>query len=444
MPEIRTVNPFTEEVLETYEGDSLEDIKNKVSAIRAAQYDWKKDIDERLNYFKNTLKPNFEKNLDELATTMTREMGKPISQSKAEVKKSILLIDYLVENSKKFLENEYVKTEAKDSHVRFDPLGVIMSIEPWNFPTWQAVRAAMPAMMSGNGVILKHASMVSGTSLMLKEIFDSPLFNSTISRGETASSAIKYIDGIAFTGSTEVGQKIAAEAGKELKKVVMELGGSDPFIVMKSADLDFAAKNAAFGRLQNNGQSCIASKRFIVQDDVYDEFYGKLKEEFSKVRVGDPMDSSTFLGPLSSSSQRATVLKQVDALSGTSQVEVLGGGSGNIVPPTIVRTDLEYQEEIFGPVAIVKKFRTDDEAVKIANETPYGLGSSVWAEPEDAERLIPDINAGMVFVNKVVSSDPRLPFGGVKKSGLGRELSRYGLLEFTNIKTVWVEGKSGK
>ena len=443
MSEIKTVNPFTEEVLETYKSESLEDIQRKVSSIRDAQAEWKKDIEERLNYFKKTLKPNFERNQEELAKLMTSEMGKPISQSRAEGKKSISLIDYLIGNSKNFLENEQIGTEAMDSHVRFDPLGVIMSIEPWNFPSWQVVRAVMPALMSGNGVILKHASQVSGTSLKLKEIFDTPLFDSTITRGETATSAIKYVDGIAFTGSTEVGQKIAAEAGKELKKVVMELGGSDPFIVMKSADLDYAAKNATFGRLQNNGQSCIASKRFIVQEEVYNEFYEKLKDEFSKVRIGDPMDSGTFLGPLSSSSQRSTVLKQVDDLSGTSEIEYLGEKSGNIVPPTLIRTDVSYQDEIFGPVAIVKKFRKDSEAVRMANETPYGLGSSVWADPDDARGIIPDINAGMVFVNKVVSSDPRLPFGGVKKSGLGRELSRYGLLEFTNIKTVWIDGKSG-
>ncbi len=442
MPEIKTVNPYNDEVLETYSSESLEDIKSKVALIRKEQVDWKKDIDERLNYFKKTLKPNFERNADELSRLMTLEMGKPISQSTAEVKKSIWLIDYLLENSKKFLETETIKTEAMDSHVRFDPLGVIMSIEPWNFPTWQVVRAVMPALMSGNGVVLKHASQVSGTSLKLKEIFDSPLFDSVIAKGETATEAIKYVDGVAFTGSTQVGQKIASEAGKELKKVVMELGGSDPFIVMKSADLENAAKNAAFGRLQNNGQSCIASKRFIVHEDVYDEFYGKLKDQFSRVRIGDPSDSETFLGPLSSSTQANTVLKQIDGLSGSSKIEYIGEKSGNIVPPTLIRTDVDYQDEIFGPVALIKKFRTDGEAVSMANETPFGLGSSVWGDPEEARKIIPEINAGMVFVNKVVSSDPRLPFGGVKKSGLGRELSRYGLLEFTNIKSVWIDGKS--
>lgn len=444
MSQIKTINPFTNEEIETYESESVEDIKSKVLKIREHQRTWKKNIDDRIDYFKNTLKPNFEKNLDELARMMTLEMGKPISQSIAEVKKSIMLIDYLVSNSKKFLENEIVKTEAKDSHIRFDPLGVIMSIEPWNFPTWQVVRAAMPAMMSGNGVILKHASSVSGTSLKLQEIFDTPLFRSTLTNGQTALSALKYVDGVAFTGSTEVGKKIAEEAGRNLKRVVMELGGSDPFIVMKSADLDYAAKNATFGRLQNNGQSCIASKRFIVHEDIYDEFYSKMKEEFSKVEIGDPMDAKTFLGPVSSSMQKNAILKQIDGLSGKSKIEVVGSESGNIIPPTLIKINHAYQDEIFGPVALIKKYRTDEEAIQMANETPYGLGSSIWADPEEARKLIPDIEAGMVFVNKVVASDPRLPFGGVKMSGLGRELSRYGLIEFTNIKTVWVEGKSGK
>ena len=441
---IRIVNPFTEEEIGTYESETVEDIRTKIQHIKEHQKVWKNDIDERIDYFRTTLKPNFEKNLDELARTMTAEMGKPISQSLAEVRKSIKLIDYLVSNSKEFLRNESIDTEAIDSHVRFDPLGVIMSIEPWNFPTWQVVRAAMPALMSGNGVILKHASSVSGTSLKLQEIFDTQLFGSTITDGQTAFSAIKYVDGIAFTGSTEVGTRIAEEAGRHLKKVVMELGGSDPFIVMKSADLDYAAKNAAFGRLQNNGQSCIASKRFIVHEGIYDEFYTKLKDEFSRVEVGDPMDANTFLGPVSSSSQRNTIMKQIDDLSGKSKIEVIGQESGNIIPPTLIRTEHAYQDEIFGPVAIVKKYTTDDEAIKMANETPYGLGSSIWADPDDARKLIPEIDAGMVFVNKVVASDPRLPFGGVKKSGLGRELSRYGLLEFTNIKTVWIDRKSGQ
>ncbi len=444
MSKITTVNPYTDVEIQSYGSETLDDIKGKISRMRREQKEWRLDIDERLNYFKNTLKPNYERNSEKLAHIMTEEMGKPISQSRSEVKKSIWLIDYLVENAKEFLETEQVKTEARRSYVRFDPLGVVMSIEPWNFPSWQVVRAAMPALMSGNAVLLKHASAVSGTSKMLEEIFDSPVFHSTIARGATASSAIPFVDGIAFTGSTIVGTSIATEAGKNLKKTVMELGGSDPFIVMKSADLDFAAENATFGRLQNNGQSCIASKRFIVHEDIYDDFHEKMKHKFSEVKVGDPMNDGTFLGPVSSSSQRKTVVGQIGELSTSSKVESFGDASGNVLPPTIIETKEEYQDEIFGPVAILRKYKTGEDAIRIANETPFGLGASIWGEPEEAEKLAPFIDAGMVFVNKVVASDPRLPFGGVKKSGLGRELSRYGLLEFTNIKSVWVDGRSAK
>lgn len=443
MSEITTVNPFTNEVLERYEKQSLDSIKNEITKIREHQKEWKRDIDERIDYLRNVLRPNLEKHLDEIARQMTLEMGKTISQSKTEVQRCIDLIGYYVDNAKKLLEIELVKTEAKDSYIRFDPLGVIMAIEPWNSPSLQAVRAAVPALVAGNGVILKHASIVSGSSRMLERVFDSPLFKSVVTDGPTALSAVKFVDGIAFTGSSETGAKIAEEAGRNLKKVVMELGGSDPFIVMKSADVGFAAKNATRGRLRSAGQSCIASKRFIVHEDVYDEFYSKLKDEFSSVIIGDPMEPNTFLGPVSSTSQKNIVMRQINDLSTRSKIDVLGKSSGNIIAPTIIRIEEQYQEEIFGPVALLKKYKTNEEAVRMANETPYGLGSSIWGEPEDTDELIPNIEAGTVYVNKVVTSDPRLPFGGVKKSGIGRELSRYGLLEYTNIKSVWVEGRQG-
>jgi len=311
---------------------------------------------------------------------MTREMGKPISQSIAEVKKSIRLIDYLIDKAHEIFDPEYIKTEAKKSYVRFDPLGVIMSIEPWNFPVWQVARAAFPALMAGNGVVLKHASIVTGTSLKIQELIDLPVFKSLIVDGKTASSLIKYVDGVAFTGSTPTGAKIAEEAGRNLKKIVMELGGSDPFIVLKSADLEKAAKNAVLGRLQNNGQSCIASKRILVHEEVFDEFSKKFEEEMSKVTIGNPLDEKTYLGPLSSKEQVETIRKQISELKPVSNVIKLGEEKGNIIPPTIVITDMNYQEEIFGPVAILKKFRNNEMAIEMANETPFGLGTSIWGE----------------------------------------------------------------
>ena len=258
-------------------------------------------------------------------------------------------------------------------------------------------------------------------------------------RGSSAFDAIKYADGVSFTGSTEIGAKIAEEAGRHIKKVVLELGGSDPYIVLASANLDEAVKNCAFARMQNNGQSCIASKRFIVNEKVFDAFHEAMKVNFSIVRIGDPLDKNTFLGPLSSTEQKKTVSDQVAELRHLGEVEVLATREdGNFVPPTIACTNALYDREVFGPVAILKKFSTNDDAVKLANETPFGLGASVWGESEEAEQLVPYIEAGMVFINKIVASDPRLPFGGVKKSGLGSELSRYGLLEFTTKRSVWV------
>ena len=433
-----TRDPYSGKVLETFESDSRENALNKIRKSREAQRAWKANIDDRIGYFREVIKPNFEKNTDELTTIMTEEMGKPISQSISEVKKSIKLLDYLIENAREIYASEEIKTDASRSYIRFDPLGTIMCIEPWNFPVWQVARAAFPAMIAGNGVVLKHASIVTGVSLKLQEIIDSPLFQSLVVDGKTATSLIKHVEGVAFTGSTPVGASIAAEAGKELKRVVMELGGSDPFIILDSADLSKAAKAAAIGRLQNNGQSCIASKRFLIQEKVYSDFKQLVEEEFSKVAVGDPMKKETYVGPLSSEDQKRSVDTQIKYLQSKGKVKFFGEGNGNIIPPIIAELDENYQEEIFGPVAVLRKFDSEDEAVRIANETPFGLGTSIWGEKSDAEMMVGNIEAGMVFVNSIVFSDPRLPFGGIKKSGLGRELSKYGSREFTNMKTVWI------
>lgn len=436
---ISTFNPYTLEKLRDYAEESETEIVGNIHKIREAQKDWKRDLDLRIQYLRDELKPGLEREKKAFAELMSSEMGKPVSQSIAEVEKCIKLVDYVADNSKKFLENEEINTEASKSYVRFDPVGVVMIIMPWNFPMWQVMRAAIPAMVAGNGVVLKHASIVTGTSLKMNEVFDSPVFKSVVTRGSGALSLIRHVDAVSFTGSTQVGSRIAQEAGREIKKHVLELGGSDPFIVLRSADVEDAAKNASLGRLQNNGQSCIASKRFIVHEDIFEEFHKRLKDEFSSVVAGDPLDLKTTLGPLSSPEQTKTVMDQIVELKKLGDVEMLGIQNGGYVPPSIALARGEYNEEVFGPVAILKKFRLKDEALRLANETPFGLGASVWGDPEEAELMAPEIEAGMVFVNKIVTSDPRVPFGGVKKSGVGRELSRYGMLEFTNIKTVWVK-----
>ena len=421
-----------------YKEDSLEDIKTKIADLRKAQQLWKVDIAERVTKLREVRK-RFEASVKELAQLMSTEMGKPVSQSEAELKKCLWTIDYIADNAEEMLAPEQVKTEAKKSYVRFDPLGVVFLIMPWNFPAWQFIRAAIPAMAVGNGVLLKHASIVSGTSLKLQEIIGLDVFKSTVARGPVALEAIKYADGVSLTGSTEVGEMVAAEAGKQLKKVVLELGGSDPYIILDGSNLDQAVKNCVYARMQNNGQSCIASKRFIVQDSIFEQFYKGMKEEFSKVKIGNPLDSNTFLGPLSSKEQKDIVVEQVKKLKTIGRVEELAQGlGGNFIPPTVARVEPLFDEEVFGPVAVLKKFKTANEAVTIANETPFGLGASIWGDAEAAEKLVPSIEAGMVFINKVVASDPRLPFGGVKKSGIGSELSRYGLLEFTAKRTIWV------
>ena len=436
---VQTTNPYTAEKLNEYSTENIAAIKNRVGGLRNYQREWKKDIDLRIDYMKNTVKFNLMKLEGELSRSMTSEMGKPITQSVAEIRKCITLIDYFVENARKFLEPEMVGTEALKSYVRFDPVGVVELIMPWNYPLWQVMRAAIPALIAGNTILLKHSSIVSGTSMLIQEVMESPAFVSVIASGSEALSAIEFTDGVSFTGSSSVGSMICERAGKTIKKMVLELGGSDPFIILKSAEVDKVATQAMLGRLQNAGQSCIASKRFVVHEDIYDDLKSSLEQQFSSVAMGDPMKEKTFLGPLSSSQQTAIVRKQVDKLKSIGTVNELGDVSGNLFPPVIAEVDEPYNDEIFGPVAVLKKFRNIDEALQIANETPFGLGCSIWGDPDEAELLAPSIDAGMVFINKIVTSDPRVPFGGVKMSGFGRELSRYGLLEFTNIKTTWIE-----
>ncbi|MCL5881815.1 MAG: aldehyde dehydrogenase family protein [Candidatus Thermoplasmatota archaeon] len=436
---ITTVNPYNQEKLGEYEEYDDDRVDRILSGLREAQKTWKKDIDVRIDYFRTVLKPNLIKRKEELARLMTEEMGKPISQSLSEIDKCIRLVDYAIEDYPHFLEPETIRTEGKKTYVRFDPLGTVLLIMPWNFPLWQVMRGTVPAMLAGNAVLLKHASIVTGTSLMIEDIFSSEQFRSLIVSGSRVGKIIPKVEGVSLTGSSGAGKSVAQEAGKNLKKVVLELGGSDPFIVMKSADVHQASENAVFARMQNNGQSCIASKRFIVHEDIFQEFADEIAGKFASVRIGDPLDKSTFLGPLSSMEQTKTVRSQIENLSGIGKVSSFGEYSGGIVPPTIAQISGKYDEEVFGPVAILTKFRTDQEAIALANDTPFGLGASIWGDSDEAERIVPEIEAGMVFVNKIVASDPRVPFGGVKQSGIGRELSKFGTREFTNIKTVWID-----
>lgn len=436
---IETFNPYNGSRIGNYEEDSDDVVRNIFKQVNEVQLQWSKSIDDRIAFLKEEVIPRFKKEKENLARIMSSEMGKPISQSRAEIDKSIKMTEYFCEMGKKFLGDQIIETEAKKSYVRFEPLGTIYLVMPWNFPLWQFMRAAVPAMVAGNGIVLKHASIVTGSALKMEEIFDTPLFRVIKVPGSKALSAVKYSDGISFTGSEKAGSALASEAGKHIKKAVLELGGSDPFIVLDDADLEEAAKQSSYARLQNNGQSCIASKRFIVSKSISSQFYDLMKENFHKSVIGDQLQDKTFIGPLSSANQAETVRNQIKELQKVGKVETMGESSGNIVAPTIVKTDFSFQDEVFGPVAIFKEFSTLDEAAMIANETPFGLGASIWGSQEKAEKLIPNVKSGLVFVNKVVASDARLPFGGVKKSGYGRELSKFGILEFTNFRTVWIQ-----
>ncbi len=396
-----------------------------------------------------------EKEKDECAHLMTLEMGKPLKAAVAEALKSATGCRYYSENAEKFLADEIVETGARHSFIRYLPIGPVLAIMPWNFPFWQVFRFAAPALMAGNVGLLKHASNVPQCALKIEDILRRAGFAEGVFQTLLIGSG--PVDGIlndsrvvaaTLTGSEQAGIQVGVSAAKRIKKVVLELGGSDPFIVMPSADLELAVSTAVDARVQNNGQSCIAAKRFIVAEKIADEFERKFVKRMQELRVGDPFDESTQLGPLANadavSSLDADVKKTV--LAGA---RVLTGGHpiqrpGNFYAPTVLthvpKDSPAYKEEFFGPVASIFRVKDVNQAIAIANDSRFGLGASAWTnDPVETERFINELDAGMVFVNKMVASDPRLPFGGVKYSGHGRELAEFGIREFMNIKTVYIQ-----
>jgi succinate-semialdehyde dehydrogenase/glutarate-semialdehyde dehydrogenase len=395
-----------------------------------------------------------EERTDAYAERITREMGKPIREARAEVKKCAWVCHHYAEHTAAYLAPEEVESDAGRSYVAFQPLGPVLAVMPWNFPFWQVFRFAAPALMAGNAGLLKHASNVPGCALDIEEVFRSAGFPAgafqTLLIG--ASEVARVIEcpqvrAVTLTGSDAAGRKVAEKAGNRLKKSVLELGGSDPFVVLEDADLEEAARTASLARCQNSGQSCIAAKRFIAVAPVFDRFRDLFRAEMEALVVGDPMDEATQVGPQAREEFLDDLHRQVqDSVRAGARV-LTGGeplkGPGYFFPPTVL-TDVGpgqpvYDEEVFGPVAPV--IRADDEAdaLRIANDTLFGLGGSVWtADPARGEAFASGIQAGAVFVNGLVKSDPRLPFGGVKQSGYGRELGPWGIREFTNIKTVWI------
>jgi succinate-semialdehyde dehydrogenase/glutarate-semialdehyde dehydrogenase len=452
---IATINPATGEVLKTFEPLSAAQIEQKLQlAASAFRKHRRTPFAERASNLMRAAEI-LEKEKDECAHLMTLEMGKPLKSAVAEAMKCAGGCRYYAENGEKFLADEIVETGAKRSFIRYLPLGPILAVMPWNFPFWQVFRFAAPALMAGNVGLLKHASNVPQCALKIEDILRRAGFAEGVF--QTLLIGAGPVDGIlndprvvaaTLTGSEQAGIQVGVSAAKRIKKVVLELGGSDPFIVMPSADMDAAVTTAVDARIQNNGQSCIAAKRFIVSEKIADEFERRFVKRMQDLRVGDPFQESTQLGPLASAdavtSLDADVKKTVAA-----GARVLTGGHplklpGNFYAPTVL-TDIPkespaYKEEFFGPVASVFRVKDIDEAIQIANDSRFGLGASAWTnDPVETERFINDLDAGMVFLNKMVASDPRLPFGGVKFSGHGRELAVQGIREFVNIKTVWIQ-----
>lgn len=449
---IQTINPATEQVLAEYEAISEDQVDEEVKHSRLVfEQIWKKfDVSERAKLFRN-LSSMLLQRKKEYATIITNEMGKPISESLKEIEKCSWVCNYYADNGKKFLERERIETDAKDSYVQFDPLGVIGCIMPWNFPFWQVLRFCVPALIAGNTVVLKHSSVCINAGNAIQEAFEYAGFPKGVLRhmqgnyliGEALAKS--NVDAVSITGSTETGKRVAEIASQNLHKFILELGGSDPFIVLKDADIEKAAKVGVTSRFLNNGQSCIAAKRFIVEHEVVEEFTNKFLENVHGQILGDPMDTKTTIGPLVRDNSRNVIMNQIgrSALRGA---KVLLGGDipsmkGFFFNPTVlsnVKPDMPIsKEEVFGPVAPIISARDHVEAIRFANDTEFGLGASIWSEHFASENnLAKEVEAGMVFVNSMVTSDPRIPFGGIKNSGIGRELSDYGLKEFVNIKSV--------
>jgi len=449
---ITTVNPATGQAIRTWQTMDQGQVMDIARAAHLAFGSWRKlPVAERTPYF-GKLAAVLRENRNEWAALITAEMGKPLAEARAEVEKCAWMTDVYAENASRWLADEQVEADGFRHLVTFQPLGVIFSIMPWNYPFWQALRFAVPGLLAGNTSLLKHASNVTGCAFAIEDAFvragfPKDVFRTIVPDHETVSALIAddMIQGVSLTGSTQVGRHIGAEAGRHLKKVVLELGGSDPFIVLDDADIEFAARGAVTGRMLTAGQSCIASKRFIVVSAVADAFTARFTELMSRMKVGDPTDESTEVGALVNEAAVAELEGQL-AQSVELGAKVLCGGTrlpgpGCFFPPTVVsgcRPGMRLvDEEVFGPIAPIIVVADDAEAVALANASEFGLGGSVWtADLERGANLALQIESGTLFVNSITKSDPRMPFGGVKNSGLGRELSHYGLKEFVNVKGV--------
>jgi len=455
---IATINPATGKVEKTFEplSDAQIEVKLQTAADTFAKYRHV-PFAERARMMQKAAEI-LEKDKENFARVMTTEMGKTFRSAVDEAAKCAWVCRYYAENAQKFLADEVVETTASRSYIRYQPLGAVLAVMPWNFPFWQVLRFAAPALMAGNVGLLKHASIVPQSALLIEDVFRRAGFPpgafQTLLIGSNKVDRVlgdARVMAATLTGSEGAGIEVGIGAAKRIKKVVLELGGSDPFIVMPSANLEVATATAVKARIFNNGQSCIAAKRFIVVESIADKFEGLFAEKMGALKVGDPFDEKTDVGPMSTADGLADldrdVKKTVEA-----GAKILTGGKpldrpGYFYAPTVLtnipKGSPAHKEELFGPVASVFRAKDVDDAIRIANDSRFGLGASAWTnDANERERFINDLESGMVFINRMVASDPRIPFGGVKWSGHGRELGAHGIREFTNIKTVWIEEAS--
>jgi len=452
---VKSINPATNDLIKEYTEYSFQKVETIIDEVNSEFYRWRKtSFSERSNLM-HKVADKLREDVEEFSKLITLEMGKPIKESRAEVEKCAWVCDYYAENADTFLENEIIETDASKSYIAYDPIGVVFAIMPWNFPFWQVFRFLVPTLTAGNTALLKHASNVSGCALAVEKIlqdvgFPKNVFRTLLIQSNVVENVIidKRIVAVTLTGSELAGSSVAEVAGKSLKKVVLELGGSDPFIVLDDADINNCVDTAITARFMNAGQSCIAAKRFIVLKSRTDEFTTKIVQKVKSLILGNPIEETTQVGPLAKIQFIDEIHNQVVNSVDLGAKLLIGGelpiGKGNYYPPTVL-SDVKsgmpvFKEETFGPVLSIISVNDVDEAIRVANDSEFGLGASIWTNNlKKAEPIARKIESGSVFVNGMVKSDPRLPFGGVKKSGFGRELFYLGIREFVNVKTIWIK-----
>jgi len=453
---MQSINPFSGQIIAEYQEYSFTKVEEIISQVDQAFQSWKlTSFDQRAICMKNLQAKLIEKK-EELAGIIVSEMGKVKREAIGEIEKCALVCAFYAENAESFLKNEPIKTEASESYISYQPIGTVLAVMPWNFPFWQVFRFLSPALMAGNTGVLKHASNVSDCALAIEQLvresgFPEDVFRTLLFGSRMVKTVIENpkIKAVTLTGSTPAGRSVASAAGAALKKSVLELGGSDPYLILEDADIETAARLCVTSRLLNAGQSCIGAKRFIIDDKIYDSFKAEFVRLMSEARYGDPFDSQTSIGPLARTDLRDELHQQVTKSREMGATVLLGGyipeGKAPFYPPTVLENVLPgmpaYHEELFGPVAVLFRVNSDEEAVRIANDTVFGLGAGIFTSYLEKGKLLAEkgLEAGCVFVNDFVKSDPRLPFGGVKESGYGRELSMIGIREFVNLKTVVVK-----